>query len=213
MTHNVIVIEDHYFVRSAIEIFLKELNIGINVIGSSNLNESLLFLKNISYPIKIISDLDLTDSRGVNTVKSILEINENFEILVFSAHDDIELQSYLKKIGVKGFLNKNKSVYDVKNSLKLFLRGESIFDPIVSLTSCENLETMEKRIRSLSGRQIAILKEFSYGVPLSTIANNRKISEVTLQQYLSEIVSKMKCKNRYDVIRSFRNLEKFGFVN
>jgi len=70
MTHNVMVIEDHYFVRSAIEIFLKELNIGINVIGSSNLNESLLYVKNISYPIKIISDLDLTDSIGVNTVKS-----------------------------------------------------------------------------------------------------------------------------------------------
>lgn len=213
MTRTVMIIEDHYFVRFAIENLLKDIKKDINIISAANLKDATDMLKNIKNDIHIISDLDLSDSCGFNTIKNILKINKNNKILVMSANDDIEFQCYLKKYGIYGYITKNKSMDDIIGYLDNFLEGDRVFDPIVNLSSCEKLEIKYSRIKSLSFKQLSILREFSQGKSLNDIAIDKKLNVSTLNNYISDIIMKLRCKNRYQASTEYKYLSKFGFVD
>ncbi len=212
MKSNILIIEDHYFVREAIETCVKEIDNDCNILKSSSLNEAMACLKNTSAEFKIITDLDLSDSYGFNTVKNIFNINRKFDIMIFTAHNDFELQSYFMKMGVMGYVTKNKTVDEVKASIKMFLNGEKIFDPIAYVTNSDLLEIKYLRINKLSKKEKDILKYFSEGNSIDNISNILSLSQITLNQYISNIVKKLNCKNRYTAVMEYQFMKKYGFI-
>ena len=94
----------------------------------------------------------------------------------------------------------------------MFLNGEKIFDPIAYVTNSDLLEIKYLRINKLSKKEKDILKYFSEGNSIDNISNILSLSQITLNQYISNIVKKLNCKNRYTAVMEYQFMKKYGFI-
>ena len=68
------------------------------------------------------------------------------------------------------------------------------------------------RINKLSKKEKDILKYFSEGNSIDNISNILSLSQITLNQYISNIVKKLNCKNRYTAVMEYQFMKKYGFI-
>ena len=169
--------------------------------------------QNSPRPGLILLDLNMPETCGLNGLLEIRNQHPNVPVVIISA--ETEKQNILQTIsyGAVGFISKSSKIEEIATSI------ESIFEGNVCLPS-EILRTPSTRtrmtndngispeqIRSLTRKELTVLKYLTQGLANKVIAYELNISETTVKSHVSSILKKLGASNRVKVVASAANID------
>ncbi len=178
---NILLVDDHALFSKSLEIVLSD----HPEIGSfKSINDISLLDRSIetNMPDILLMDINLKNiasEDGLELAKRILCHYPGQKIVILSGYDLPVYRSEAKKIGAKGFLNKNIEPEKLISCLSKIAQGEIIFDKEIPFL--EGLTDSEKQILQL----------IADGRKRKEIAGTLYISERTLSNHLQHIFEKL----------------------
>lgn len=194
---DILVIEDHPMMIRSITASLQALHPDVHanasVVTVGSLVQARQRLLRRDPPALIVTDLNLPDSRGLDTLRALRALAPDIPLIVFSAADEKTTEQAARELGASAFVSKSALPQNFAQSIRPFLanllpqahppapaRAGSVPDPIAQLTE----------------RQRAVLAEAASGYRDREIALRLKIGEQTVRTHLSVIFQRLGVQNR-----------------
>lgn len=178
---NILLVDDHALFSKSLEIALSDYS-EIEAFDSINDISQIDNFIEAKKPDIILMDINLKNiasEDGLELAKQILNCHPEQKIVILSGYDLPVYRSEAKKIGAKGFINKNIEPEKLISLLSNILQSAIIFDKEVLFL--EELTDSEKQI----------LQFIADGMKRKEIASTLYISERTLSNHLQHIFEKL----------------------
>lgn len=201
------IVDDQAIVRHGLKRLL-EIQEDLIVVGDAeNGKETLLSLASLEQDLKL-PDVVLLDVRmpimdGVATTKQLIQQYPKIKILILTTFDDDEYISRAMNYGAKGYLLKDSPPEDLAMAIRVVNQGNTymgsgLIEKI--LNSSSPVETISEDISSqlaeLSPREKEVLNLISQGLNNREIAVELYISEKTVKNHITSILSKLNLRDR-----------------
>lgn len=188
-----LIAEDQALVRDALSSLL-DMEEDIEVIGTAGDGEEAVRMAVELSPTIALVDVEMPKMSGLDVVRTLKErVPECKSIVVTTFARPGYLQRAVK-LGATGYLLKDTRVEDLADAIRRVSRGETVLNPalMVEAWSTDN---------PLSDRELEILRLAESGLGTREIASKCFLSEGTVRNYLSEIMSKLEVESRQDAVR------------
>ena len=103
----VLLVDDHAVVRAGFKLLLAT-SPDIEVIAEADRGEQAIQLYQQFLPDVIVLDLSMPGIGGLETIRRLVQRDEQVNILVFSVHDEQVYINRALNAGAKGYISKNK---------------------------------------------------------------------------------------------------------
>lgn len=162
-------------------------------------------------PDIILMDFGLPDGTGLDASRAILNTNPEAKIIFLTMHEDDDRLFEALRCGAKGYLLKNTSVNELLSFIRGVEKGEAaitrstasrLLDHFAQSAPTPSAPTAELDV--LTSRELEVLQELNTGATNREIAERLVISERTVKNHVSNILSKLNLKNRYEASRFAR---------
>jgi len=158
-------------------------------------------------PDIVLMDIHLSDANGIQLAEELKARLPDLKVLILTMDASRELLIQAVSAGVNGYLLKTAPFSKITSCIKAALQGDMVFAEEVSGMLLEefrkNLPTPKKPsplLDELSKREKEILTLVAQGKDNQTIAKELFISEKTVKNYISNILSKLGIENRMKLI-------------
>ena len=189
----VIIADDSDFVRDGMKIIL-DVDDEFEVLGvASNGNEAIELAKKEA-PDIFLMDIQMPIMDGIEATKILVEVGLG-KVLILTTFDDDELVKQALQNGAKGYLIKNHTPEHLKQMIKSVYYGTGVVEASVM----ESLTTGNAAAFGISDgfdstpyspRELEIIKAVAEGLSNKEIAGKLFISEGTVKNYITGILSK-----------------------
>lgn len=189
---NILLVDDHMLFAKSLSVALDEYNEIEHFYSTQDIQDigRLIYEKNIDIILMDINLGGLSDADGLETASGLLKSCASIKIIVLTGYDLPVYRHEAKKIGIKGFLNKNISPDNLVSSLIRVSNGGMCFPSENDKLIIEDLTSMEKKILQL----------ISNGKKRKSIADELYISERTLSNHLQHIFDKLEVSSSVEAI-------------
>lgn len=211
----IIIVDDEKLIREGLKIILSSYD-DIEVIGlCENGKLAYEFCKDNSVDV-VLMDVRMAECDGVLGTKLIKKSNPNIKVLILTTFNDSEYIKEALKNEASGYILKDSSYDLIYAGIKAVSEGNVVIHPnlIEKFIVKDNFEKdsdeeNEKRIKSntkLTDREISIIKEISNGLSNKEIAEKIFLSEGTVKNNITLILSKLSLRDRTQIaIFAFNN--------
>ncbi len=187
---NILLVDDHVLFSKSLEIALSDCP---EIKAFRSINDISLLDKFIEEdaPDILLMDINLkniTSEDGLELAKQILHCHPEQKIVILSGYDLPVYRNEAKKIGAKGFINKNTEPEMLIAFLSQIMQGKFIFNG--SIPFLEELTDCEKQILQL----------IANGRKRKEIAGTLYISERTLSNHLQHIFEKLDVSSSVEAV-------------
>ncbi|MCY6369650.1 response regulator transcription factor [Clostridium ganghwense] len=163
-------------------------------------------LKAVEACLKNKIDVALLDIRmpvmnGVEAIKEIVE-NTHTRTLILTTFDEDDYIYDAIKYGAKGYILKNNAPDKIINAIKTVYNGNTVMQDVVLDKIKEGLNETNKSLIDetlFTERELQIIKAISEGVSNKEISAKLYISEGTVKNYITNILSKTELKHRTQI--------------
>ena len=200
MSIRVLICDDQDLVREGLQAILSTAP-GIEVVGeASDGIEALEAVERLG-PDVVLMDLKMPGRDGVAATRDISARFEDVRILVLTTYDAPEWVADAIKAGAAGYLLKDTPRGQLIDAIRGTAEGRThvdpsiagqLFDQVSSGASAPDSTLTEK----LSDREVDVLKALGGGLTNSEIATKLFLSEGTVRNYVSSILSKLDVADR-----------------
>jgi DNA-binding NarL/FixJ family response regulator len=198
---NILIAEDSYEVRLSLVNILK-IDPEIRVIGEADNGLQAVHMAKALLSDLVLMDIQLPKLDGLEAAKQIKQFcadNEiDIKILIFSTFYDDDYILKSRQYGVDGYLLKglgfNKLASAIKNTFNnLVMLDRVIYEKQNRLTSGST--TRKHELDLLSNTETKVLKLVVNGKNNVEISTELHLTEGTVRNYVSIMLSKLRCKN------------------
>jgi two-component system, NarL family, invasion response regulator UvrY len=177
----VVIVEDDAFIRSTLSALL--MHKGFDVIGAVETAEEAVLLQQLHKPEVLLTDLDLGPGpNGIDIATALRNRDPNIGIIILTSFSDPRLADIRNQDLPRGTLYFTKSrLSDVSVLFTAILRVKHL--PLAPIRRTDS------QISNLTDTQIDILRLVSEGQTTSTIAENRGVTEKSVEAALGRIYS------------------------
>ncbi len=183
------------------------------VVGEASNGEEAVRLAHLLRPQVILMDLRMPISDGVQATRRIRSLHPDCNIIVLTTFDDDEDVFEGLRAGAIGYLLKDVSSEKLFEAIRSAARGEYFLLPSITAKVVAEFSRLP-RIAShsietekiLSPREIEVLRLVATGISNKEIAERLFISEGTVKNHLSNILSKLNVKDRLQAVIRGREL-------
>lgn len=158
-----------------------------------------------SPPALILLDFWLPDGTSLNLLNTLKVKCPTTPILVVSADDDVAVQKKVQIAGAQGFILKHETTDVFMQAVASLLGRKTWF---IHQTSTHSHQPKELTITplelGLTARQGEILAMIIQGMPNKRIAQTLSLSEQTVKEHVSGILSRLGVSNRIEAITKLR---------
>jgi DNA-binding NarL/FixJ family response regulator len=206
------IVDDEKLIRDSLNIIIGS-DPDIEIVGlCANGEEAYTLCKNNAVDV-VLMDIRMPKVDGVIGTKLIKETSPSTKVLILTTFKDDEYIFDAMKYGASGYLLKDTSHEIVIDSIKGVHRGNVIMNSEVAskmLQSNSPNETASiddiKRDFLLTSREIDVIKNISEGLTNKEISEKIYVSEGTVKNYITEILSKLSLRDRTQIaIFAFKN--------
>ena len=207
----VIIADDSDFVRDGMKIIL-DVDDDCDVLGSAANGREAIEIAEKEKPDVFLMDIQMPEMDGIEATKYIVE-HELGKVLILTTFDDDELVKQALKSGAKGYLIKNHTPDHLKQMIKSVYNGTGVMEESI-------LETLARQDGGMSGgqqtagggkpdpygsgfnaegyseRELDIVRAVAEGLSNKEIAAKLFISEGTVKNYITNILSKENLSHR-----------------
>jgi two-component system invasion response regulator UvrY len=197
---NFLIVDDHDIIREGIKNLL-ETKTAYNVINTlSSGEEAYRFCTGqLEQPIDIIlMDITMEGYGGLEASKRILKRNPKQKIIIMTMHDNPVLIDQAIHIGVLGFVSKNALTHDLFAAIEFAINKRIFISPKLK-ANIENKKSYDKKLASLTSRELDILKMIASGDKMEKVAETLFISKKTVANNLAIIKSKLDIETDYEL--------------
>ncbi len=199
----VLIVDDEKLIREGLKIILSS-HEDIDVVGMcSNGQEALEFIRKNKVDI-VLMDIRMPICDGVLGTRIIKEEFEDIKVLILTTFDDREYIHEALKYGASGYLLKDSSYDLIYEGIKVAVKGSLVVHPKVAntiISSVSKEEDYSKEIEKycLTDRELTIIKEIANGLSNREIAEKLYLSEGTIKNNISNILTKLDLRDRTQI--------------
>lgn len=142
-------------------------------------------------PSLVMMDLRLPGMSGTDCTAAILREFPDTCILMLSTHSGEEEIYRAMQAGARGYVLKSMLREELLRAIREVHQGRKYLDPVVGSRLAERLSH-----RSLTTREVEILRMVARGLGNKEIAQALNIAEVTVKLHVSHVLEKLNVKDR-----------------
>ncbi|RLK64232.1 DNA-binding response regulator [Atopobacter sp. AH10] len=201
----VIIADDQTLVRESLSIILAA-HEDIDVIGTASNGKEVLKLLSKKLPDVILMDIRMPEMDGVLCTKEVKERYPSVKIIILTTFDDDEYIYSALKYGASGYVLKGVSTEELYHAILTVNKGGAMINPNVATKVVKLFSQMAQSnytisvpkdiVDSLSEVEWKLIQQVSCGYTNKEIANNMYLSEGTIRNYLSIVLSKLHLRDR-----------------
>jgi len=195
-----LVVDDHEVVREGL-VALLDRRAGFQVVAQAGSVQEAIAQARLQRPDIVVMDVRLPDGSGVEACREIrAELPETRVIMLTSFPDDEAVLSAIVA-GASGYLLKQIRARDLVAALEAVGRGESLLDPAVTERVLERVRRIatgqsKDELSVLTPQEQKILMLVAEGKTNKEIATDVFLSDKTVKNYVSSILSKLNLERR-----------------
>lgn len=201
----VVVVDDHTLMRSGIRGLL-EFTDDIRVVAEAGDGEEALAVIAKTAPDLVLLDVRLPKRSGLSVVEALASQGRLPPTLLLTTFDDDAALLEGIRAGARGFLLKDVSLDRLVDAIRRVVAGKSYFRPRLTERVLAAARNMPLEFGSLNPpcpltlREIEVLALVAGGCTNSEIADSLKMSEGTVKNHVSSILSKLGVRDRVQAV-------------
>lgn len=186
----ILVVDDHFVVRMGV---CASLNVepDMRVVAEAGDSAEALAAYRQHHPTLVLMDVRLPGMDGIETTSAILNEFPGAHILMLSTHA-VEEEIYRSlQSGAAGYILKSAMREHLLSAIRMVSKGERYVDPSVASALAARVSH-----RSLTARELEVLRMVAKGLSNKEIAAALNIAEITVKQHVSHVLEKLDVKDR-----------------
>lgn len=199
----VLIVDDEKLIRDGLKIILSTYE-DVEVVGlCEDGREALEFCRETDVDV-VLMDIRMPKSDGVLGTKIIKEEFDDIKILILTTFNDTEYIQRALKYGATGYLLKDSSYDLIYEGIKASIKGNVVVHPevvskIISHVPRNKDYTKLKERYNLTEREIVLIEKIAKGLTNKEIGDKLFLSEGTVKNNISNILSKLDLRDRTQV--------------
>jgi DNA-binding NarL/FixJ family response regulator len=186
----ILVVDDHFMVRMGLSSSLN-VEADIEVVAEAGSGEEALQAYRQHRPSLVMMDLRLPGMTGAECTAALIREFPEARVLILSTHSGEEEIYRALQAGAQGYVVKSIIREELLRAVREVSRGGGYLDPIVASHLAER-----RSHRSLSAREVDVLRLVAKGFGNKDIASALNIAEVTVKLHVSHMLEKLGVNDR-----------------
>jgi len=196
----VLVVDDHEVVREGLVAMLDR-RPGFRVVAEAGTVAESLEMARKFQPELVVMDVRLPDGSGIEACREIRAEFPQTRVVMLTSYPDEEAVFSAIVAGASGYLLKQVRARDLVSALEAVGRGESLLDPAVTEKVLERVRRIatggaNDDLAQLTAQEQKILLLVAEGKTNKEIAAEVFLSDKTVKNYVSSILSKLNLQRR-----------------
>ena len=194
----VLIVDDHDMLRKGLASFLYAVP-DLELIGEASSGSEAIELCAEKEPDVVLMDLVMPEMDGVTAIQHIHKRQPEIQIIVLSSFAEHDLIKSAMKAGALGYILKNVPSEKLAEAIRMAHTGIAPFSPEVTLNLFRPT-TPSTRFK-LTKREQEVLTLLVDGFSNAEIAYRLSISQFTVKNHVSNILTKLSVDSRTDAVR------------
>lgn len=194
----VLVLDDHPIARQGLESVIKLHRPDEETVQAGTVKEAIDLTKEKSID-SVFVDLNLNNESGFDFLEWIQSQNKNIKTFVITSSSSESDFVKAKNMGIDAYILKDAFIDDIMYSLRVVDRGGKFYSSDL-MANVGNTSEDDKRIDTLTRRELEVALLLREGYSNAKIANNLSISEGTVKKHISNIFSKLEIYTRTEAL-------------
>ena len=196
----IMLVDDHEVVRQGLRALL-EAKADLEVIAEAGDGREAIDVARIHEPDVVVMDVRMPDMNGVEACRGIRDLRPDTQVIMLTSYSDDEALFNSIMAGAAGFVLKQIRGGDLVDAIRKVGSGQSLLDPNVTQRVLERLrkskyDDTDPKLARLSPQEDRILDMVGQGLTNRQIAEQIHLSDKTVKNYVSSILSKLEVHRR-----------------
>jgi DNA-binding NarL/FixJ family response regulator len=194
----VVLADDHPMYRYGVAAVLAD-EAQISLVGQAASGRELIELVRRERPDVVVTDMRMPDLTGTEVTAALAAELPDLPVLVLTMHDDDESVYGAMRAGARGYLLKGADAAELVATIRTLATGGTAFGPSVArriVGSFLDGQLAQGTFPELTRREREVLDRLAAGKRNSVIARELELSEKTVRNHLSSILTKLQVADR-----------------
>lgn len=201
----VLIADDQELIRESLGIVLGA-NPDMEITGMASDGQAVLSMIKKEKPDVILMDIRMPGMDGVECTRIVKEKYPDIYIIILTTFDDDEYVFGALKYGASGYLLKGISMKELASAIRTVVSGRAMINPeitdkVVKLfnqmaKSNYSIQVDNKMTEDLTKTEWKVIQKIGCGLSNKEISVDLALSEGTVRNYLSSILSKLDLRDR-----------------
>ena len=199
----VLIVDDQELFRESLKVVLS-VSPGIQVLDAASSVTEALKSAPARRPDVVLMDVRMPGMDGVEGTRLLKERYPGMKVIVLTTFDDDEYVFGALKNGASGYLLKGSSVSELSKAIQVVYEGGAMLNPNVASKAIQQFSSMAKGSLQVDGRgteelsksEWQIIRTVGCGMSNKEIAQELCLSEGTVRNTISSILSKLDLRDR-----------------
>ena len=200
----ILIADDHPLFRKGMRTLLTA-TAETEVIGEATTGQEVIELAATLQPDVILMDLQMPGVNGIEATRQILQTSPHIRILVITLFEDDASVFSALRAGARGYVLKDTKEEEMVRAIRAVGSGEAIFSPSIATRLMDFFAAPRPAVPkeifpTLTEREREILQLIARGSTNHDIARQLVLSVKTVNNYVSNIFSKLQVADRTQAI-------------
>ena len=188
-----LIAEDQSMLRDAMATLLSMQDSVESVLQAKNGKEAIDLISTNDIDVAIL-DVEMPEATGLDVLEYIRSNNIDCKVIIVTTFKRMGYFERAIKNNVDAYVLKDRSIDELMKTINNVLAGNKEYSP-------ELMENIFNSHNPLTNQEKIILIKIKEGLSNKEIANALFLSEGTIRNYISNILTKLNCKNRTEAVK------------
>lgn len=188
-----LIAEDQSMLRDAMATLLSMEDSVEIVLQAKDGKEAINLISTNDIDVAIL-DVEMPEATGLDVLEYIRSNNIHCKVIIVTTFKRMGYFERAIKNNVDAYVLKDRSIDELMKTINNVLAGHKEYSP-------ELMENIFNSHNPLTNQEKIILIKIKEGLPNKEIANELFLSEGTIRNYISNILTKLNCKNRTEAVK------------
>ena len=188
-----LIAEDQSMLRDAMSTLLSMEDSVESVLQAKDGKEAIDLISTNDIDVAIL-DVEMPEATGLDVLAYIRSNNIHCKVVIVTTFKRMGYFERAIKNNVDAYVLKDRSIDELMKTINNVLAGNKEYSP-------ELMENIFNSHNPLTNQEKIILLKIKEGLPNKEIANELFLSEGTIRNYISNILTKLNCKNRTEAVK------------
>lgn len=188
-----LIAEDQSMLRDAMATLLLMEDSIDEVLQAKNGKEAMDILTSSSVDVAIL-DIEMPEATGLDVLEFIRNKSINCKVIIVTTFKRSGYFERAIKNNVDAYVLKDRSIDELMRTINNVLTGNKEYSP-------ELMENIFTNHNPLSNQEKILLVKVKEGLSNKEISSELYLSEGTIRNYISNILTKLNCKNRTEAVK------------
>jgi DNA-binding NarL/FixJ family response regulator len=199
----ILVADDHPLFRDGLRALIGSVA-DAEVVGEAESGAEAVALAAELQPDVVLMDLQMPGSNGIEATRQIVGSSPQIGVLVLTMIEDDDAVFAAIRAGARGYLVKGSSQAEILHAVRAVATGEAVFGPAIAGRLMQYFSALptagSAAFPQLTAREREVLELIARGESNTVIARQLTLSEKTVRNHVSSILTKLQVADRAHAI-------------